>query len=122
MLPRAGWNASQFFIRLRKRFLWPFDRDERSFPNDEFSMEDDGEPIGSAQIQDYPEDQRNQHRRPKTVEWHHMVSNTYLLSECHLTLLRHLTEKEIQGWVAFLGEDPTTRGNHRTNQIARIFD
>jgi hypothetical protein len=68
-------------------------------------------------IQDYLEDQRNQHRRPKTVEWHHMALGLfqhYLLSECHLTLLSHITETEIQGWVAFLGQHPTTRGNLRT--------
>ena len=38
----------------------------------------------------------------------------YLLSVCHLTLLRHITEKEIQGWLAFLGQQPTCRGNLRT--------
>ncbi len=38
----------------------------------------------------------------------------YLLSECHLTLLRHITQKEIQGWVAFLGQQPTWRGHLRT--------
>jgi site-specific recombinase XerD len=68
-------------------------------------------------IQDYLEDQRNQHRRPKTVEWHHMALGLfqhYLLSECHLTLLSHITETEIQGWVTFLGQHPTTRGNLRT--------
>ena len=68
-------------------------------------------------IQDYLEDQRSRHRRPKTVEWHQMalgLFQCYLLSECHLTLLRHITEKEIQGWLAFLGQQPTCRGNLRT--------
>jgi site-specific recombinase XerD len=68
-------------------------------------------------VHDYLEDQRSHHRRPKTLEWHQMALGLfqhYLLSVCHLTLLNHITEKEIQGWLAFLGQQPTCRGNLRT--------
>jgi site-specific recombinase XerD len=51
------------------------------------------------------------------MEWHQMALGLfqhYLLSVCHLTLLSHITHTEIHGWVAFLGQQPTSRGNLRT--------
>jgi hypothetical protein len=55
-------------------------------------------PIERA-IQDYLEDQKRHHRGKKTLEWHQTalgLLRDYLLIECHVTLLRQITQKEIQ--------------------------
>ncbi len=75
----------------------------------------DSQPIERA-IQDYLEDQKRHQRRKKTLEWHQTalgLLRDYVLMECHMTLLRQITHKEIQGWLAFLEHQPTTRGNLR---------
>jgi hypothetical protein len=81
----------------------------------------DSQPIDRA-IQNYLEDQKRHHRRTKTLEWHQTalgLLRDYVLIECHMTLLRQITHKEIQGWLAFLEHQPTTRGALRAaNTIA----
>lgn len=75
-----------------------------------------GSKIIEQAIQDYLQEQRNHNRRPKTVEWHQTALGLfqhYLLNACHLTLLSQITETEIQGWVALLGQQPTSRGTLR---------
>jgi site-specific recombinase XerD len=37
----------------------------------------------------------------------------YLLTECHRTLLSDITEMDLQGWLAFLRRQPTSRGDLR---------
>jgi site-specific recombinase XerD len=75
----------------------------------------DSQPIDRA-IQNYLEDQKRHQRRKKTLEWHQTalgLLRDYVLIECHMTLLRQITQKEMQGWLAFLEHQPTTRGNLR---------
>lgn len=65
-------------------------------------------------IQDYLEDRRSRHRRPKTIEWHaHALElfQRYLLSEHQCLLLGQITQAQVRGWVAFLARTPSARGS-----------
>ncbi len=68
-------------------------------------------------IQDYLEDQRSHHRRPKTLEWHKIALSLfqhYLLTEHQCILLRQITEAEVAGWLAALPQMPTATGTLRS--------
>ena len=61
-------------------------------------------PIEQAS-QDYLEDQRSHHRRPKTLEWHEKALGLfqhYLLTEHQCVLLGQITEEQVRSWLAAL--------------------
>lgn len=64
-------------------------------------------------IEDYLEDQRSHHRRPKTIEWHeHALGlfQRYLLGEHQCLLLGQITQAQVRGWLACLARTPSARG------------
>ncbi len=68
-------------------------------------------------IQDYLEDQKRQHRRPKTLEWHEQalgLFQRYLLTEHQCILLNQITEAQVGGWLAALPLMSTAIGTHRS--------
>lgn len=75
-------------------------------------------------VQDYLEDQRSHHRRPKTLQWHQQVLGLfqhYLLTQHHCLLLRQITEAEVRGWLAFLPQMPTARGSLRLTSTVESY-
>jgi hypothetical protein len=61
-------------------------------------------------IQDYLEDQKHHHRRPKTLEWHTQALGLfqhYLLAEHQCVSLGQITEEFVRGWFAALSQLPT---------------
>ncbi len=61
-------------------------------------------------IQDYLEDQKRHHRRPKTLEWHTQalgLFQRYLLAEHQCVSLSQITEEFVRGWFAALSQHPT---------------
>lgn len=64
-------------------------------------------------IQDYLEDQKRHHRRPKTLEWHEQalgLFQRYLLAEHQCVSLSQITEEFVRGWFAALSQTPTATG------------
>jgi integrase len=75
-------------------------------------------------IQDYLEDQRSHHRRPKTLEWHKIALGLfqhYLLTEHQCILLRQITEAEVDGWLAALPQMPTATGTLRSPNTVESY-
>jgi len=75
-------------------------------------------------IQDYLEDQRSHHRRPKTLEWHEnalRLFQHYLLNEHQCLLLCQITEAQVHGWVAFLSQMPSARGLLRQTSTVESY-
>src|SRR6266700_3212372 len=80
-------------------------------------------PIAQA-IQDYLEDQRSHHRRPKTLEWHEQalgLFQRYLLTERQCVLLGQITEVQVRGWFAALPQMPTTTGALRSPSTVESY-
>ena len=53
-------------------------------------------------IQDYLEDRRSHHRRPKTLQWYeHALGlfQRYLLTEHQCLLLRQITQAQVRSWL-----------------------
>src|SRR5450755_1843177 len=68
-------------------------------------------------MQDYLEDQKRHHRRPKTLEWHEQALGSfqsYLLTEHQCILPNQITEAQVRGWFAALPLTPTASGTHRS--------
>jgi site-specific recombinase XerD len=68
-------------------------------------------------IGDYLADQVSRHHRPKTLEWHETALGSlqrYLLRELHAVQLCQMTPVQIEGWLTFLQEQPSTRGSLRS--------
>jgi site-specific recombinase XerD len=68
-------------------------------------------------IQDYLEDQKRHHRRPKTLEWHEQalgLFQRYLLAEHQCVSLSQITEEFVRGWFAALSQTPTATGALRS--------
>lgn len=68
-------------------------------------------------IQDYLQEQRNQHRRPKTLEWHEMALGSlqqYLQTEHDCVLVRQISQTQVSGWLTFLQAQPSATGALRS--------
>ena len=68
-------------------------------------------------IQDYLENQKHHHRRPKTLEWHTQalgLFQRYLLAEHQCVSLGQITEEFVRGWFAALSQTPTASGALRS--------
>jgi site-specific recombinase XerD len=75
-------------------------------------------------IQEYLQAHREVGHRPKTLEWHHMALGhlqQYLLNECHLHLVNHISETIMRNWLAFLAHTPTTRGSQRSASTTQTY-
>jgi site-specific recombinase XerD len=68
-------------------------------------------------VHEYLEDQRNRHRRPKTLEWHRKALSLFLLylrTEHQCVLLDQITEAQVRGWLVWLPHLPTATGTLRS--------
>lgn len=68
-------------------------------------------------VHEYLEDQRNRHRRPKTLEWHRKALGLFLLylhTEHQCVMLDQITEAQVRGWFAALPLLPTAMGALRS--------
>jgi site-specific recombinase XerD len=68
-------------------------------------------------VQDYLEDQRSHHRRPKTLEWHeHALGlfQRYRRTEHQCLLLDQITQVQAHGWLAFLARLPPSGSSLRS--------
>lgn len=75
-------------------------------------------------IGEYLHDQRNRHRRPKTLEWHQHALGLfehYLLTEHGCVLLSQITQEMVCGWLEFLQEQPTSRGAKRAASTVESY-
>lgn len=76
-------------------------------------------------IQEYLENQRSHHRRPKTLEWHEHALGLfqhYLLSEHQCLLLHQITQAQVHVWLAFLAQSPTSRrGSLRSTSTVESY-
>jgi site-specific recombinase XerD len=75
-------------------------------------------------IQDYLEDQKRHHRRPKTLEWHEQalrLFQCYLLMEHQCVLLDQIMEVRIRGWFAALPLMPTATGALRSPNTVESY-
>jgi site-specific recombinase XerD len=75
-------------------------------------------------IQDYLEDQKRHHRRPKTLEWHEQALGLfmhYLLTEHQCILLDQITEMQIRGWFVTLPHLPTATGALRSPSTVESY-
>jgi site-specific recombinase XerD len=75
-------------------------------------------------MQDYLEDQKRHHRRPKTLEWHEQalgLFQSYLLTEHQCILPNQITEAQVRGWFAALPLMPTAIGTHRSPNTVESY-
>jgi len=75
-------------------------------------------------IQDYLEDQRSRHRRPKTLEWHETALGLfqhYLLIEHQCLLPRQITEAQVRAWLAFLPQTKSATGYPRSSSTVESY-
>jgi site-specific recombinase XerD len=75
-------------------------------------------------IQDYLEDQRNHHRRPKTIEWHEYaleLFQRYLRSRHQCLLLGQITQAQMHGWLAFLFQTSSAKGSLRSTSTVESY-
>jgi hypothetical protein len=80
-------------------------------------------PIAQA-IQDYLQDQRSHHRRPKTLGWHEQalgLFQRYLLTKHQCVLLSQITEVQVRGWFAALPLMPTATGALRSPSTVESY-
>ena len=75
-------------------------------------------------IQDYLEDLKRHHRRPKTLEWHEQalgLFQRYLLTEHQCILLDQITEIQVRDWFATLPLMPTATGALRSPNTVESY-
>jgi hypothetical protein len=75
-------------------------------------------------IQNYLENRRSHHRRPKTLEWHEhalRLFQRYLLNEHHCLQLGQITEAQVRGWLAFLSQMHSARGPLRQTSTVESY-
>ena len=75
-------------------------------------------------IQDYLEDQKSHHRRPKTIEWHEHALELfqhYLLNEHQCLLLGQITQAQMHGWLAFLSQTSNAKGSLRSTNTVESY-
>jgi hypothetical protein len=75
-------------------------------------------------IQDYLEDRRSHHRRPKTIEWHaHALElfQRYLRSQHQCLLLGQITQAQMHGWLAFLFQTSSAKGSLRSTSTVESY-
>jgi hypothetical protein len=92
--------------------------------NDAVSFQPSPERTLAQAIQDFLEDQRRLHRRPKTLEWHVQalgLFQRYLLTEHQCTRLDQITGVQVRGWFAALAQMPTAIGTVRSPNTVESY-
>ncbi len=75
-------------------------------------------------IESYLQEHRRAKHSPKTLEWHQTALSyfqQYLLAERHLLRVSQITETDIHGWFAFLGQTPTSAGKMRSAHTIETY-
>jgi len=75
-------------------------------------------------IQSYLQAHRKARHSPKTIEWHQTALKQfqhYLLAERSLLQVGQITETDVHGWMASLGQRPTTTGKQRSAHTIETY-